>query len=96
MKRQVIFSTCSIFQPGQEATGYVVQAQDKDSLEWWYLLRPLKGGGVGFFMWDQAMATAKKVALAGEIDASRWYKSYPLSDFELLDWETEASLPQSA
>jgi len=86
---RVQFSSCSIFCPGEEATGYVVQAWGKDSECWFYLMNPK---GIGFFMRDQAMAVAKKVALAMEIDLTKWSKTYPLSDFEA--WEDTQSKPE--
>ncbi len=79
---RIVFSSCSIFSPGEEATGYIVQAWSKDTNQWWYLKNPK---GIGFFMYDQAMAVSKKVALALEIDTSKWSLTYPLSDFEA--WE---------
>lgn len=86
---RIVFSSVSIFNPGEEATGYVIQAWAKAPGEhhgWHYLLNPKSNG---FFMYDQAMRLSKKIALALEIDPANWSRDYPLNDFDA--WERSQS-----
>lgn len=92
MTVKIVFSSVSWFKPGEEATGYVIQAWCKepgDHHGWHYLTNPKSNG---FFQWDQAEAMCRKIALNGEIDPARWSRDYPLSDFEA--WERGQSKPQ--
>jgi hypothetical protein len=93
---KIVFSSVSIFQPGEEATGYVIQAWCPEPGEhqgWHYLINPKSNS---FFQWDQGMDLAKKIALAGEIDPTRWHRDYPTDDWDAWERRQKQSTPEGS
>lgn len=82
----VRFSSVTFFEPGLEATGYVIQAYDTDNERWLYLRNPR---GKWFFTREEAYGLTRKIALKGCVDETRWETSYPHSDFEAGTWDDE-------
>jgi len=79
---KVRFYSSTWFSPGGEADFYVVQAWSPDTEQWYYHLG--HPGRLGFTH-DEAEAVSKKVALAMEIDETKWHDNYPSTTFEMAE-----------
>lgn len=77
----VRFASVSFFQP-REASGLIVQAQDIETGDWYFHPGP---PGSPFFDYPEAATFAKRVALRGSIDETKWWSDCPINDFEAAE-----------